>query len=146
MASSRRSHLTLIGLILLALVGVGMLGYPSSPWHRSLRQGLDLQGGLEVVLQAQPPRGVALTSSDMSRSISIMRDRVDKLGVAEPEIRQQGSNQIVIQLPAVHNQAQAAAIIGKTAVLELYDMTPSLLSPSIDATLRRSTRAVCATG
>ncbi len=132
--ASRRSHLFLVALIIAALVGVGLLAVPSSPYHRSLREGLDLQGGLEVVLQAAAEtNGVKLTSSDMSRSISIMRNRVDKLGVSEPEIRQQGSNQIVIQLPAVHNQDQAAAIIGKTAQLELYDLTPSLLPPSIDA-------------
>jgi SecD/SecF fusion protein len=132
--ASRRSHLFLVALLLAALVGVGLLGYPSSPYHRSLREGLDLQGGLEVVLQAAAEtNGVKLTSADMSRSISIMRNRVDKLGVSEPQIQQQGSNQIVIQLPAVHNQDQAAAIIGKTAQLELYDLTPSLLPPSIDA-------------
>ena len=51
-----------------------------------------------------------------------MRNRVDKLGVSEPEIRKQGSNQIVIQLPAVHDVNQAAAIIGQTAQLELYDL------------------------
>ncbi|HWB22592.1 MAG TPA: protein translocase subunit SecD [Gaiellaceae bacterium] len=131
--ASRRSHLFLIALIVAALVGVGLLAVPSSPYHRSLREGLDLQGGLEVVLQAVPPKDHKLDASDMSRSISIMRNRVDKLGVSEPEIRQQGSNQIVIQLPAVHNQDQAASIIGKTAQLELYDLTPSLLPPSIDA-------------
>jgi SecD/SecF fusion protein len=132
--ASRRSHLFLIALLIAALVGVGLLAVPSSPYHRSLREGLDLQGGLEVVLQAAPfTNGHKLTAADMTRSISIMNNRVNKLGVSEPQIQQQGANQIVIQLPAVHNQNQAAAIIGKTAQLELYDLTPSLLPPSIDA-------------
>ncbi len=131
--ASRRSHLILVALIVAALVGVGLLAVPSSPWHKSLRQGLDLQGGLEVVLQAQPPAGHILTADDMTRSIDIMRNRVDRLGVSEPEIRKQGTNQIVIQLPAVHNINQAAAIIGQTAQLELYDLETSLISPSIDA-------------
>ncbi len=85
------------------------------------------------MLQAQPPRGHPLTAADMNRSIDIMRNRVDRLGVSQPEIRKQGSNQIVIQLPAVHNVNDAAQIIGKTAVLELYDLTPSLVPPSIGA-------------
>jgi SecD/SecF fusion protein len=123
----------LIALLLAALVGVAFMAVPSSPIHKKLRQGLDLQGGLEVVLQAKPPRGHTLTSADMTRSIDIMRNRVDKLGVSEPEIRQQGSNQIVIQLPAVHDTNQAASIIGQTAELQLFDLTPSLLGPSIDA-------------
>ena len=132
--ASRRSHLTLIALLVAALCGVALLGVPGSPAHRSLRQGLDLQGGLEVVLQAQPKPGQTVTSADMNNAISIMRTRVDKLGVSEPVITKQGTNQIVIELPAVHDPTQAAKIIGQTAQLELYDLTPSLLGPSINAT------------
>jgi preprotein translocase subunit SecD len=131
--SSRRNYLLLIGLLIAALVGVALLAVPSSPFHKSLRKGLDLQGGLEVVLQAQPPRGHTLTADDLNRSVDIMRNRVDKLGVSEPEIRKQGSNQIVIQLPAVHDVNQAASIIGQTAQLELYDLETSLVPPSVDA-------------
>jgi SecD/SecF fusion protein len=131
--TSRRSHLVLIGLIVLALVGTALIAVPGSPAHRSLRKGLDLQGGLEVVLKAVPPKGHQLTSEDMSRSIDIMRNRVDKLGVASPLIRQQGSNEIDIQLAGIHDPAAAAAIIGKTAQLELYDLVPALLSPSVDS-------------
>jgi SecD/SecF fusion protein len=131
--SSRRSNLTLVGLIVLALVGVVLLVVPGSPLHRGVKKGLDLQGGLEVVLKAQPPKGHKLTSADLDRSVSIMRDRVDKLGVASPEIRKQGSDQIVIQLAGVHDPARAAAIIGTTAQLELYDLVPALVPPSVTA-------------
>jgi SecD/SecF fusion protein len=124
--SSRRSHLVLVVLILAALVGVGLIGAPGSPFHKDLRKGLDLQGGLEVVLEAQPPPGHKLTAEDLDRSIDIMRRRVDKLGVSEPEIRKQGSNQIVIELAGVHDTATALKIIGKTAQLELYDLETSL--------------------
>ena len=65
----------------------------------------------------------------MSRSLSIMRNRVDKLGVSKPDIRLQGSNQIVIALAGVHDPAKAAALIGKTAQLELYDLQPALVLP-----------------
>jgi SecD/SecF fusion protein len=129
--ATRRSHLTLIVLLVAALAGVALLAVPSSPFHKSLRKGLDLQGGLEVVLEARPPPDYKLTGEDMSRSIEIIRQRVDLTGVSEPEIRKQGDNQIVIQLPAVRSTADAAELIGKTAVLELYDMTPALLPPSI---------------
>jgi len=132
--SSRRNHLILVLLILVALVGVGFLAVPGSPVHRSLKKGLDLQGGLEVVLKAQPPKGHKLTADDLSRSVAIMRNRVDKLGVASPEIREQSPDQIVIQLAGVHNPQQAAAIIGKTALLELYDLEPALVPPSVTAT------------
>ncbi|MFL5964350.1 MAG: protein translocase subunit SecD [Gaiellaceae bacterium] len=132
--SSRRSHLVLVGLIVLALIGTALLVVPGSPFHRGVKKGLDLQGGLEVVLKAQPPPGHKLTSADLDRAVSIMRNRVDKLGVSSPEIRKQGTDQIVIQLAGVHNPEQAAAIIGSTAQLELYDLEPALVPPSVTAT------------
>jgi SecD/SecF fusion protein len=125
--------LTLVALLLAALVGVFLIGWSGSPVHKKLRQGLDLQGGLEVVLQAQPPRGHTLTPEDMARSVDIMRNRIDRLGVSEPLVTKQGSNQIVIELPAVHNINQAAQIIGTTAQLELYDLETSLVPPSVDS-------------
>jgi len=133
--SSRRSNLILVGLIVLALVGVALLSVPSSPFHRGVKKGLDLQGGLEVVLKAEPPKGHKLEKADLDRSVDIMRNRVDKLGVASPEIREQLPDQIVIQLAGIHDPEQAARIIGKTAELELYDLTPALVSPSVTARL-----------
>ena len=132
--SSRRSHITLVLLILAALGGVVLLGLPGSPAHKKLQKGLDLQGGLEVVLKAVPPKGHQLTSSDLDRSVSIMRNRVDKLGVSEPHIQKQGSNEIVIQLAGVHDPTAAAKLIGSTAKLELFDLEPALVPPSVTAT------------
>src|SRR5438874_735624 len=131
--TNRRSHLILVGLILAALAGVVALAVPGSPVHKKVTLGLDLQGGLEVVLKANPAKGQKLDPAALDRSVSIMRQRVDKLGVSEPEIRKQGSNQIVIELAGVHDPAKAASIIGKTAQLELYDLETSLSGPSLSA-------------
>src|SRR4051812_49540578 len=108
--SNRRSHLFLVGLILAALAGVALLAIPRSPTHKKVTLGLDLQGGLEVVLKAVPPPGKSCDAACMDRSVTIMRKRIDKLGVSEPEIRKQGSNQIVIQLAGVHDVNKAAEI------------------------------------
>src|SRR5881398_234446 len=129
---ARRSHLVLIGLILAALAGALLMIIPGAPGHRKATLGLDLQGGLEVVLQAVPPKGHTLTSEDLDRSVSIMQNRINKLGVSEPEIRKQGSNQIVIQLAGVHDPAAAAKLIGKTAQLMLFDFENDLAGPSAD--------------
>jgi SecD/SecF fusion protein len=129
---SRRAATVVIVLIAAALLGVAALAIPSSPLHDKATLGLDLQGGLEVTLQAVPPKDRDLTDEDLDRSVEIMRDRVDKLGVAEPEIRKQGDDQIVIQLPGVSDPEAAAQVIGKTAQLELYDLQANLVSPSID--------------
>jgi SecD/SecF fusion protein len=119
-------------MVVAALVAVAALAIPGSPAHEEPTLGLDLQGGLEVTLKAVPPRNRDLTEADLDRSVSIMRDRVDKLGVAEPEIRTQGDDQIVIQLPGVRDPAAAARIIGKTAQLELFDLEINLVQPSRD--------------
>ncbi len=62
-----------------------------------------------------------------------MRNRIDKLGVSEPELRKQGSDQIVIQLAGVHDPKKAAELIGKTAQLELFDLEADLSGPSISS-------------
>src|SRR5215216_3166642 len=128
--SNRRSHLILVGLILAALCGVALLAIPGSPAHKKVTLGLDLQGGLEVVLKAVPPKGKTCDDACMDRSISIMRSRIDKLGVSEPEIRKQGKDQIVIQLAGVHDVNKAAEIIGTTAQLQFYDFENDLTGPS----------------
>ena len=128
---NRRSSTLIVALLAAALVGVALLAIPGSPIHQKPTLGLDLQGGLEVTLQAVPPPNRDLTQEDLDRSVDIMRNRVDKLGVTEPEIRTQGDNQIVIQLPGVKDPEAAAEIIGSTAQLELYDLETSLVGPSV---------------
>jgi SecD/SecF fusion protein len=130
--SNRRSHLILVGLIVAALAGVAALAIPGSPAHKKAKLGLDLQGGLEVVLKAVPPRGHKLTASDMDRSVTIMRQRINKLGVSENDARKQGKDQIVIELPGVKDPTQAAKIIGTTAQLQFYDFEVDVTGPSTD--------------
>src|SRR3954447_12803068 len=108
-----------------------MIALPSSPVHKKTRLGLDLQGGLKVVLKAVPPKGQKVTSQGLDNAVSIMRQRVDKLGVAEPEIRKQEPDQIVIELPGVKNATQAAQLIGKTAQLGFYDLEADVTGPSL---------------
>ncbi len=128
---SRRPHLILVALIVAALIGVGLLAVPGSPVEQEPTLGLDLQGGLDVTLQAVPPANRKLQKSDLTRSVEILRDRIDRLGVAEPEIREQGDDQISIQIPGIKNPAQVIEVLGKTAQLELFDLEANLVPPSI---------------
>jgi SecD/SecF fusion protein len=128
--ANRRSHLILVSLILAALIGVGLFAIPGSPFYKKPILGLDLQGGLEVVLQAVPPEGRPLREGDLKRSETIIRNRIDKLGVAEPEVRRQGSDQITVQLAGVKNADRARELIGKTAQLEFYDLQADVTGPS----------------
>ena len=122
-----------MAIIAAALIGVGLISIPGSPLQKEPTLGLDLQGGLEVTLEAVPEKNRPLQKADLDRSVEILRNRVDKLGVAEPEIRKQGNNQIVIDLPGVKNPAQVIEILGKTAQLELFDLEANLVPPSIGA-------------
>ena len=130
--SDRRKYLILMGAIVAALAGAVLLAAPGSPVYKKPTLGLDLRGGLEVVLKAVPPKGHKLTSEDLDRSVAIMQSRINKLGVSEPEIRKQGADQIVIQLAGVHNAAAAAKLIGKTATLQLFDFESDIVAPSTD--------------
>ncbi|HUZ98313.1 MAG TPA: protein translocase subunit SecD [Gaiellaceae bacterium] len=128
--SDRRKYLILMGAIMAAVVGAVLLAVPGSPIHRKPVLGLDLQGGLEVVLKAVPPKGVQVDASGMVTAQEIVQSRIDKLGVSSPEVRRQGSNQIVVELAGVHDPAKAAALIGKTAQLQLFDFEADLTGPS----------------
>src|ERR671929_353136 len=132
--AERRSHLILLGLIVAALAGAALLAIPGSPAHKKPTLGLDLEGGLEVVLRATPPPGKTLPPGALDRSVTVIRNRIDKLGVSEPLVTKQGSNEIVVELAGVHNAQDAINIIGKTAQLELYDLETSVTGPSRTAT------------
>ncbi len=125
--SSRRPHIILLLLIAATLAGVLLFAVPGSPFYKKAAQGLDLKGGLQVVLKAKPVSGAKVTAEDMSRSVDIMRRRVDKLGVAEPDIRTQGSDEIVIDLPGITNSQRAQKLIRAEAVLQLFDLETKLL-------------------
>jgi SecD/SecF fusion protein len=116
-----KNHLILLAmLVLLALTGV-------VAWAKSPVLGLDLKGGLEVVLKAVPndPKNPP-TSAQIDQAISIIRSRVDKLGVSEPEIRKEAGNQVSIALAGIKDPKAAASIIGSTGQLYMLDYTGSL--------------------
>src|SRR4029077_3853044 len=90
-----------------------------SPFGNSRPQlGLDLQGGISVVLF--PVKGSNLSTLDTA--VEIITNRVDALGVAEPEVNRQG-NTIVINLPGAKNRSQALALVGRTAELQFREVT-----------------------
>jgi preprotein translocase subunit SecD len=75
--------------------------------------GLDLQGGISVVLA---PVGEVKSDASLDKAVDIIRSRVDALGVAEPEISRQGNN-VIIDLPGVRDRDKARRLVGKTAQL-----------------------------
>jgi preprotein translocase subunit SecD len=83
--------------------------------------GLDLQGGISVVLA---PVGEVKNEASLDKAVDIIRSRVDALGVAEPEISRQGSN-VIIDLPGVRDRDKARRLVGKTAQLRFRPVLQS---------------------
>jgi protein-export SecD/SecF family membrane protein len=82
-----------------------------------IKRGLDIAGGLYVLLEAVETGNEELDFDAIERTIAVIRMRVDELGVAEPIISAQGDNRIRIELPDIEDVEQARAIIGRTALL-----------------------------
>jgi preprotein translocase subunit SecD len=114
----RRKH-----LVPLLIIVVASLGALVSTFVRDKRPelGLDLQGGASVVLQAKGNP----TDGQMKLATSKIRNRIDALGVAEPEVSRQGNN-IVIALPGVTNQERALAIVSQTGELRFRPVIQAL--------------------
>ena len=84
-------------------------------------EGLDLQGGLQVVLQARPVAGQTLDSDTLEGTRQTLERRVNGLGVSEPFIQTRGNDQIIVELPGVDDPQEAFAILQQTALLEIID-------------------------
>lgn len=96
---------------------------------KQTRLGLDLKGGVELIYEAQPTRDTEVTPDALDRAIDVMRERVDQLGVAEPELQRSGPNQVQVALPDVTNAERAEEQVGQVAQLYFYDWEPNVLGP-----------------
>lgn len=106
-------------IIALAIIG-GFCVY-ISPLTNSIKQGLDLQGGTHVVLQAVDTPELKVDDDAVNRSVKIIERRVNELGLTEPVIQRQGKDRIIVELPGVKDPEKAIAMLGRTAMLQFKD-------------------------
>ncbi|HLC03306.1 MAG TPA: protein translocase subunit SecD [Anaerolineales bacterium] len=126
MRTNYRSWLIPIVILIVAVVWVVL---PTNPginigsFHRSIRvvRGLDLQGGLRVLLEADVPASQDVTSEQLTTARSIIENRVNGLGVSEPLIQIAGNRRILVELPGIGDPEQAVAAIKETGLLEFVD-------------------------
>lgn len=109
----------LIYKVLLIIGIIGLCVYYTFPLGKHINLGLDLQGGMHLLLKVDTSH---LEGKDKfaacDRAIEVIRNRIDEFGVREPSIQRQGEDEIVVQLPGVTDRQRAIDLIGKTAMLE----------------------------
>ncbi len=123
----RNRILTILGILLACL-------YFIFPIQKRINLGLDLKGGMHLVLRVETEKLSAIAKSDaVLRAMEILRNRIDGMGVGETVIQRQGEDQIIIQLPGVTDRTKALDIVGRVAHLEfkLVNSDPAKLKEAI---------------
>src|SRR6478752_4775153 len=120
----------LLSLILTTVFAFGLLAFTLIAGYRP-QLGLDLRGGVSVVLQPVVEGGKAATEipeDSLEQTKEIIEQRVNAFGVGEPDVTVQGKN-IVVQIPGIKDQKRALELVGKTAELRfrpvLEDLGPA---------------------
>lgn len=115
MPNTDRRNIWLLILTTLLIVGSVFMFMPPT---EKINQGLDIQGGLSVVLTAKNTEGGEVTTEEMEASRDIIESRVNALGASETVVQVQGSDQILVQIPGLSDTEEALNTIGKTGQLE----------------------------
>lgn len=123
-----RNYMMLVGIIFIALIS-GWIVNPDNPGLQlgpinkeiKVHEGLDLQGGLQVLLQADVLECNNVSSESMDSAKAIVENRINGLGVVEPRIEKSGTCRLVVQLPGISNPDEAIKTFGGTGLLEFVD-------------------------
>lgn len=111
--ANRRNVWLMILTTLLVVVSVVLF----TPPGEKINQGLDIRGGLSVVLTAKTDDGSAITAEDMETSRAIIENRVNALGASEATVQVQGTDQVLVQIPGLEDTQTALSTIGRTGQL-----------------------------
>ena len=111
-----KRHLIWRVLLVLAVLGGSVALVISQP----IRLGLDLRGGTQIVLEARDTPEETVTTDTITRTLEVLRRRVDQLGVSEPSLQRSGDRRIIIELPGVTDPDEALEVIGRTAQLTFH--------------------------
>jgi len=140
-------------LLVVVLLTLGSMYVLQDQKRFPTKLGLDISGGMQVVLEAKDTEKVKVNPEVMQSIISVVRNRVDGLGVAEPVIQKKGDRQIVVELPGIEDPDRARAMIGKTAHLKFQEQAapqavqpgtpaaPAWVDTGLDGSMLRSAKA-----
>ncbi len=130
-------------LLILAIIGIS--AYFTFPLDKRINLGLDLKGGMHLLLKVDTSKLPEKDKADAAdRALEVIRNRIDAFGVREPSIVKQGEDEIVVQLPGVTDRTRAIDLIGKTALLEFKVVVsePEKLKAAIAGTVPEGTQLV----
>lgn len=113
--ADRRRYITTLVVLVVALA-VCVVGF--TPLRERITQGLDIQGGVSVIMTATDADGSTPSSDEMETATQIVQQRVNALGASEATVQQQGANSILVQIPGATNADDAVSTIGQTGHLE----------------------------
>lgn len=119
------------GVVLAVLfASIGLL-YPFWPITQVISLGLDLQGGVRLVLQAQglEEMNAAQRQDVVDRLVTIFSERVDQYGLANAEIRPMGSDRVEVLIPGATDPEAARQLLGRTALLEFRKVVDVATNP-----------------
>jgi len=127
----RRSDWVRFGVVVAALFAAIGLLYPFFPFQDVIKLGLDLQGGVRLVLQAEGLGEMEPTQRQdtVDRLVTIFSERVDQYGMVNAEIRPLGSDRVEVKIPKVQNPEEARQLLGRTALLEFRKVLDAATNP-----------------
>jgi len=122
-------------------------GAPEIDKPISVRQGLDLAGGVRVLLQADVPPNTTLPAGAMSEVQRIIEERINATGTLEPVVQLRGDRRIIVELPGEVDPEAAVKLIRQTALLEFVDFgnNPPPAGTIVQTDLAKSTGEATAT-
>src|SRR5215207_6938461 len=120
--TSQRNSLIILGLVVLLMGAAAYFIFLRQPVEQATRLGLDLEGGVSANLQGYKTNDEDVTREEMDVAQEVIRQRVDSLGVTEPEIQLQGQDQLVANIPGITDTDRAIEVIGRTAQLGFYEV------------------------
>jgi len=113
---------TSIAIIAAIIAVIGVISYfVYQPLLNNINLGLDLRGGLRVVLEAEETEGEKVTSDTIDKAVGILRTRVDALGVKETALYPQGDKRVVIEIAGEDDPEAAVNMLKNTAQLQFMD-------------------------
>ncbi|HET7831003.1 MAG TPA: protein translocase subunit SecD, partial [Candidatus Limnocylindrales bacterium] len=108
--------------IVIDFVAIPLPGNDGTTRRLETKLGLDLRGGLRIEYQVLPAEGKAPTRDDLNVMRQIIVNRIDKSGVAEPQVVVQGTDRIIVEMPGVTNPDQIRDLVGTTGRLDFVPL------------------------